>query len=95
MKVIVSAEAENDLSALRHWISEDNPTRADSFLDEMEAKIADLEHWPRRFPVAFHCSAGPVHRRVHRGYRILYCIHDDVVEVMHVHHGSRDAPRFD
>ena len=95
MKVVISAEAEDDLRALRHWIAEDNPSRASSFLDEIEAKIADLEQWPFSFPVAFQCSAGPVHRRVHRGYRILYTVNDDTVEVLHVHHGSRDTPHFD
>lgn len=95
MKVVISAQAEDDLSALRYWIGEDNPSRADSFLDELEAKIADLEQWLLRFPVAFQCSAGLVHRRVHRGYRILYVVNNDPVEVLHVHHGSRDVPTYD
>lgn len=94
MKVIVSAEAENDLNALRYWIAEDNPPRAATFLDESEDKIADLAHRPERFPIAFYCSDGPVHRRNHRGYRILYLIEEDVVEVAHVHHGSRDLPQL-
>lgn len=74
--------------------SEDNPQRAETFLDELEQRLAALDHWAERYPVAFQSSEGPVHRLVHRGYRVLYRIHLDHVEVLHVHHGSRDAPRF-
>ncbi|HEX8485794.1 type II toxin-antitoxin system RelE/ParE family toxin [Sphingomonas sp.] len=95
MKVFITAQAEQDLSALRYWIAEDNPERADTFLDELDQRIASLEHWSKRFPIAYASRHGPVRRLVHRGYRILYLVWADRVEVLHVHHGSRAAPSFD
>lgn len=94
MKVVITAPAEDDLNALWYWIRDDNPERADTFLDELEQRISSLDHWADRFPIAFTSSEGPVRRLVHRGYRILYRVRDEQVEVLHVHHGSRNAPKF-
>ena len=95
MRIVLTRTAEGDLRSIGRWIAKDNPPRAIGFVQELRNEIAGLAFMPRRFPVASEPDVRPaVHRMNHRGYRILYRVldGDDVVEVLHVHHGARAYP---
>ena len=47
MKLVITDEASTDLFAIGEWISEDNPRRALSFVDELKVRCASLIGMPR------------------------------------------------
>ena len=95
MKVVLLPEARGDLRAIGDWIARDNPTRAATFVTELEGRAAALADMPERGPIAFTSSRHPVHKLTHGRYLIYYRIRADRVEVLGIHHGARRPPRFD
>ena len=48
MKVIFSRKAQRHLIGIRDFIAEDNPVRAVTFIDELEAAMSGLSSMPYR-----------------------------------------------
>lgn len=90
MKLVITDEASTDLFAIGEWISEDNPRRALSFVDELKVRCASLIGMPRAYPLVPRHAASGVRRLPHGEYLIFYRVRDDTVEIIHVLHGARD-----
>ncbi len=90
MRVEISAEAEQDLEAIGHYVVRDNPTRAVSFLRELRAKCFDLEELPNRFPLVNRYKSLGIRRRVHGNYLIFYRIEPQQIVVLHVLQAATD-----
>ena len=93
MRVVISGTARTDLQNIQRWIARDNPKRALSFVRELREQIRGLARWPNRFPAKEEVDPS-IRRLSYRGYRIFYRVSDSSVEVIEVHHGSRDTPDF-
>ena len=89
MKVRLSARATADLEEIADWIAADNPARADSFVDELVAKVGSLARHPRRFPQR-RVGGESFRKATWRGYLIFYRVLSDRVEIARIIHGSRD-----
>ncbi len=89
MKVSLAPEARADLKSISSWIDNDNPTRADSFVDELERACATLERRPYRFP-AVPAAGRDLRKRAYRDYLIFYRVLENQVEVVRIVHGKRD-----
>ncbi len=90
MKVIVAQTAIADLIAIGRFIKQHSPARAETFVQELEQKCAELGSMPRAFPVVPHRKNGNIRRRVHGDYLIFYRVRKDCVEILHVLHGAQD-----
>lgn len=88
------ARARTDLAAIRSWIARDNPARAYSFVEELEAKAATLIDLPVGYPIVASSRRGAVHKVTHGRYAIYYMRRPGVVEIIHIRHSAMDAPRF-
>jgi addiction module RelE/StbE family toxin len=84
--------AQEDLLSILEYIARDSPSRAASFVDKLDERISQLEHYPLLGRV-------PRHPRLKQsGYRILviesylvfYIIRDKTIQVHRIVHGSRD-----
>jgi plasmid stabilization system protein ParE len=51
VKVLLSAEAEQDLTRIGDYIASDNPRRALEFVRNLRAKALELGDIPRAFPL--------------------------------------------
>jgi toxin ParE1/3/4 len=51
MRVAYATAARYDLVEIGAWIAEDNPSRAESFVNELQDACDSLAHMPRAFPV--------------------------------------------
>jgi toxin ParE1/3/4 len=51
MKVVLTDEARADLVRIADWIARDNPRRAVTFIDELEAHRARIPKTPRAYPL--------------------------------------------
>src|SRR5262249_12307958 len=90
MKLVFTDEAKADLLQIGEWIAEDNPARALTFVDELEARCDRLTAMPRANPLVPHRESSGVRHVPHGNYLIFYRITADAVEILHVLHGARD-----
>ena len=84
--------AQDDLRSILDFIAQGNPSRASSFIEELDTKIALLEEQPR-------LGRTPRHPKLREyGYRVLildaylvfYIIRGQTIEIHRVVHGSRN-----
>jgi toxin ParE1/3/4 len=87
--VVVSDKAESDLADIADYISLDNPRRALSFTEELEARFVDIGERPMSFPAR---PDWGVNKRsaVHGRYVIIFLVNDEDIKILRVVHGARD-----
>lgn len=85
-----SPEATADLADIGGYIARDDPQRARSFVDELEARCAGLIEYPdtgrSRPELAPHLRSKP-----HGHYLIFYTPGPEVVRIERILHGARDV----
>jgi toxin ParE1/3/4 len=94
MKVVISTGARADLAEIQDFIAEDNPTRAESFVEELVSCCEDLGDTHHRYPVVPRYRHVGFRRRVHKKYLIFYIVRGTTVEIARVIHGARDYERL-
>jgi toxin ParE1/3/4 len=87
--VIVSLRAEQDLADIIDYISRDNPIRALSFADELEAYFLKIGERPNSFSPRPEWGAEK-RSAVYGRYVIIFKTNDDHIEILRVAHGARD-----
>lgn len=90
MKVRLSSEARQDLTAIGDYIARDNPFRARSFVKELIDECAGLARMPLSCPLVPRYEAKGVRRRVHGNYQIFYRVDGEQIQVVRILHGARD-----
>lgn len=90
MKAVLTSEAKNDLERICDYIAQDNPARADSFVDELIGKIRLIAETPQGFPLVPRYAHLGIRRRVYGAYLIFYRVEADRVSILHILHGARD-----
>jgi toxin ParE1/3/4 len=90
MKLVIADEARDDLARIGERIAQDNPRRAVTFIDEIEAHCERISVTPLAYPLLPGREATRLRRAVHGNYLIFYRIDPDHVVVVHVLHGARD-----
>jgi toxin ParE1/3/4 len=90
VKVVLSANAEQDLEEIGDWIAADNPARALSFVIELRRACAAIGRRPRSYSLVDKVRDPMLRRRVYGNYLIFYDLRPGVVEILHVLHGARD-----
>ncbi len=92
MRLVITDEAARDFEHIGDVIARDNPTRAKSFVRELNAACESLLVFPRRFLLVGKRSG--THKMTHGNYLIYYRVTGDIVEVLSVRHAARRQPRF-
>lgn len=90
MKVVITADALNDLEQIGDYIARDNPERARTFVAELLTKAQGLSNLPKGFPLVPRYADHGIRRRAHGAYLIFYRIEEARVTVIHILHGARD-----
>jgi toxin ParE1/3/4 len=89
VKVGFSVAARDDLIDITLYIAQDNPVRALSFVDELEAKCMGLGRMPG-LGTARPDLGTDIHMFPHGRYLIFYREHEDNIRIERVMHGARD-----
>lgn len=84
-----SPEAEADLSDIATYIARDNPERAHSFIDELEARCADLLGFSKSGRARAEL-APELRSKPHGRYVIFYTSGAETVRIERILHGARD-----
>jgi plasmid stabilization system protein ParE len=90
MKLVLTDEARADLVRIADWIARDNPRRAVTFIDELEAHCAQIPKSPLAYPLVPGHEGNGLRRAVHGNYLIFYRVESGQVVVIHILHGARD-----
>jgi len=96
MRVVLTEQAIGNLLQIARYIHQDNPTRAKTFVAELEDRCARLATTPYAYPLIPGREHSGIRRRLHRDYLILYRVNpqDDLIEVLHVINGAQDYEAF-
>ncbi len=94
MRVIFSPATKIDLLEIATYIARDNPTRADSFVDELEGRSVQLADTPHIGSPRPELGDG-VRVLVHGHYLIFYRVVEGSVRIERVLHGAQDITAAD
>ena len=84
-----SNDALLDLDTISEYISQDSPKSAKKLIQEIFKKVENLSTFPFMGRTIPDQSNENIHEILHKNYRIIYEIKDDLVEILIVIHGSR------
>lgn len=89
MKVVFSPAAKDDLMEIAIYIAQDNPVRALSFVDELEATCLGLGQAADIGTARPELGEG-IRLLPHGRYLIFYRKHKSMIRVERIMHGARD-----
>jgi toxin ParE1/3/4 len=91
-KVIIAQSAQTDIRLIWGFISQNNPSNALVFINEIEARIYSLCDFPERNPIIPEGETLQVEvyrHLIYKKYRIVYRLQDAIVFVLRIFHGSK------
>lgn len=90
-RVVVTAEAENNLAALFRFIAADSPANARRFVAGLRRRLSALATLPRRCPRAPEDGRHRLEVRhlIYGDYRIIFAIDGQTVLILQLRHGAR------
>jgi plasmid stabilization system protein ParE len=91
---VLSAEAELDLDAVWEYIAEDNVDAADHWIGKLFDALEALARSPGMGHKREDLTSYPVLFFPVGAYLIIYCIHNERIEIVAVTQGARDIPAF-
>ena len=90
-RLVILPAARDDLLEIGDFIATDNPSRAYTFITEIEAKMVQAARHPSRFPTRNDLHEGLRSAR-HGRYLIFFTEVNDEVRIVRVLHGARNLP---
>jgi toxin ParE1/3/4 len=88
MNVFITQRAKQGLREIGHFIAQDNPGRALSFIRELREACLGLADMPYAFQVVGRYQKQVVRRRPYGKYSIFYAVDGETVVVLHVQSGA-------
>lgn len=91
-RLIILPAARADIIEIADYIALDNPSRAQSFVMELETRMRAAAERPDSFPARSELLEGLRSAR-HGRYLIFFLEVGDEVRIVRVLHGARDLPK--
>ena len=86
--IIISPEAETDISEAKSWYENQRSGLGDEFVGCVDEAFEQIRQWPNLSPKVFLDLRRKVVRRF--PYLVIFRIDDDQITVVAVYHGKRD-----
>jgi toxin ParE1/3/4 len=95
LKLVLSPRAALDLEQIGDYIAQDNPSRAASFVRELQQVCRRIAKFPAAFPARDDLAPG-IRMAIHGNYLILFSSPGKDVRVERILHGTRNLsnPEF-
>ena len=90
MRVIWSEGALRDLEHIRDYIALDNPAYANVFVERLLKTTRHLPQFPQSGRPMPEAKAPNIREVLYQGYRIVYRLSPELIEVVMAVHGSRN-----
>jgi len=99
MRCNFTTRSRNDLIEIAVFIAQDNPARAFSYTDEIEAFCHKVALSPKIRGIVANLEGVPLRKALFGNYQIYYAVLEDNgdvqgIEVVHIRHGARLRPKF-
>ncbi|WP_157016252.1 type II toxin-antitoxin system RelE/ParE family toxin [Mesorhizobium xinjiangense] len=94
MRVEIARKARSDLRGIALFIASDNPRRALTFYEELQAACESLALHSDRYPIVRNHGHLNIRRRPYGRYLIYYCVDERKVTVLRVVHGAMSDERI-
>lgn len=95
MKVIWSEQALLDVEHIRDYIAQDSPAYAQPFIARLLHATRHLRDFPQSGRPMPEANSPSIREVIYQGYRIIYRLRPDAIEIVMVAHGSRDLMNAD
>jgi addiction module RelE/StbE family toxin len=93
VKVIWSQRALLDLEHIHEYITQDSPAYAQPFIERLLHATRHLPQFPQSGRPMPEVENSGIREVIYQGYRIIYRLRSDTVEIIMVVHGSRDLSK--
>lgn len=90
MEVVWSEQALRDVEHIRDYIAEDSPAYAQPFIERLLKATRHLPAFPESGRLMPEANSSSTREVIYQGYRIVYRLRLDTIEIVMVVHGSRD-----
>ncbi|WP_105441190.1 type II toxin-antitoxin system RelE/ParE family toxin [Neorhizobium sp. T25_13] len=90
MIVVITSEAEEDFERIGDYIAQFNPSRAESFVEELLLRCQNLARMPFRFPLLSRLQHADIRRVPHGNYVIYYRVDDANVYILNILNAAQD-----
>ena len=90
MRVVYTTEALADLDGIFDYIANNYPAISDAFQNRLRAVIARVARWPESAQEVSERPGVRVAPLIRYPCKVFYRVSGDTVEILHVHHASRD-----
>jgi plasmid stabilization system protein ParE len=94
-QVVWSEQALDQLSDVFRFIARGSPRLAQIFVERVSRVVDRLEHFPLSGRVIPEVGDPLLREVIAHGYRVMYRVREDRVEILLVHHGARRFPEPD
>lgn len=91
MKVIWSQRALQDVEHIRDYIALDSPAYARPFIERLLYATRHLPQFPQSGRAMPEASNPNIREVIYQGYRIIYRVRAETIEIVMVIHGSRNV----
>lgn len=95
MKVLWSEQALLDVEHIRDYITQDSPQYAQPFIERLLQATRHLPQFPQSGRPMPEAKNPAIREVIYQGYRIIYRLRADLIEIVMVVHGSRDLSHPD
>ncbi len=90
MRLVWSRRATRDAEHAAEWIAKDRPEGALEWLDGLHAAVLRLQEFPFSGHVIPEIPLAARREIPYRGYRVIYRLRPDAIEILRVAHARRD-----
>lgn len=91
MKVIWSRRALLDIKHIHDYIAQDSTAYARPFVERLLRTTRHLPQFPKSGRVMPEADDPHIREVIYQGYRIIYRLRDETIEIVMVIHGSRNV----
>ena len=93
MKLVWTEPAVDSLQTIHDYIAGDNAFYALRFIDRLTFSVERIPEFPEKGRKVPESDDENIREMIFQGYRIIYRLHPEKVEILAVVHGSRDLSR--
>jgi toxin ParE1/3/4 len=90
VKVVYTDPALRDLNEITAWLKQHYPGLGRAVERRLEVVVGHLARWPESMRHSMQRSGVRVAPLGRYPYRIFYRVHEDTIEILHIHHTARE-----
>jgi len=92
MRIVWSPLAVGRAAEIAEYISRDNPTAAEKWIDSIFSKVEQLKSFPESARIVPEINSKDFRELIYGNYRIIYRVEKTQVSILTIRHGKQILP---